>query len=317
MAWNRYLRNEYRKGDKANFGVIPPPAADKHGYKLARLAVPHIIEADERKDAVLWPVLFKAFPGWRHGNQGTGDCVSWEWAHKLDVLMAVLVLLKKLPQEIVARTCSESIYALGRVEIYGKNYAGGAGMYGGGAAKAVLKLGTLHRLQYEGHDLRKYSGSRAISWGRNGLPDELEPIAKEHRAGDSICVTDPIAAGALLQSGYPVGYCGSTSWGQQRGPDGIAIRHSRGSHGMCITGVRYDDSNEPLAFWVANTGHGNHCSGPVGPIPVPVVYAECGSWVHVSKIRRVFAAGDCFAHSMYQGFPLQKIPDWGTSNVLG
>lgn len=312
-----YLNQEMAKpvADR-NFGLWYPPEGVKHEFKCGPCAVPHLMEADEKKDTGLWPFLFKAFPNWKWGIQGTGDCVSWEWKQKIDVLMAVLIYLKNMPYEARAETASESIYGFGRVEIFGRPDYGGAGMYGGGAAKAVTKYGTLHRMDYGGgNDLTEYSGRRAVSWGRTGVPDELEPTAAEHRAGDSINVTGAVMAGALIQNGYPVGYCGRTTWGLSRDEDGIAARKTSGAHGMCITGVRYKNG-EPYAFWVANTGHGNHCSGPVGPIPMPEVYAQCGSWMPTRYCERVFQAGDCFAHSLYEGFPAQKLPDWGSFEYL-
>jgi hypothetical protein len=319
---NRYLTEQARTTDlDRNYGYWLPPGGVKVTSKVGAAAVPHVVAADEFKDTALWPLLFKAFPDWRHGLQGTGDCVSWMTKHNLDTLMAVQVFQKKLPQEIVAPVRQEAVYGFGRVELYGRPDHGGAGMYGGAAADAIVKFGTLHAMEYidmasRNYDLRKYSGKRAVSWGRTGVPDGLEPTAKGHRAKDKLVVTNAELAGQLIQQGYPVGYCGQSTWGITRGSDGIATRFSSGAHAMSITGVRYQGS-EPLCFWVANTGHGDHVTGSVGPIDVPAIYAECGSWMPVDRIERVLRAGDCYAQSVYEGFPLSEIPlDWGTGAFL-
>jgi len=315
---NDYLVNEYNKPtEERNFGLWYPPEGMKPVCRGGPDAVAEVMAADEKKNTVLWPYLFEAFDDWTYGQQGTGDCVSWEWAHKLDVLTAVQICLKNLPFEARGRIASEAVYGFGRVEIFGRPDYGGPGMNGGYAAQGVAKYGTLHRLNYAdvGHDLSEYSGSRAIKYGRTGVPDVLEPIAAEHKPSDGVQVTDSTMAGALLQQGYPVGYCGRTRWGFTRDDDGLAVSKGSGAHGMCITGVRYKN-REPFAFWVANTGHGNHCSGPVGPYAMPDAYAACGSWMPVKYCERVFSAGDCYAHSYYEGFPAQELPDWGSYEYL-
>ena len=159
-----FLKREFLKpATERNFGILRTPPADRNGYRLARAAAPQIMAADDRRDTCLVPWLLNAFPNWSWGWQGTGDCVSWEWSVKLDTLAAVLIGIKKLAQEIRARIASEAIYALGRVEIFGRRYSRGQGMYGRAAARAVQKLGTLHRLQYldGAFDLRQYSGRRS------------------------------------------------------------------------------------------------------------------------------------------------------------
>jgi hypothetical protein len=87
---------------------------------------------------------------------------------------------------------------------------------------------------------------------------------------------------------------------------------------MTATGVRYDGGSEPVAFWISNTGHGDHCDGPVGLIPVPKIYADCGSWVPVNRIAPVLAQGDCFSTTFVEGWPVLDLRDYGFSReVLG
>lgn len=309
-----FLRGQHRKSLR-NYGYVLNPKAATLEHKLARVAAAHVLEADKQKDTVLWPYLFQCFPPWMWGLQGIGDCVSWLTAHKVDTLMSVQVALKKLPQEIVFRTCSEAFYGFMRVELFGRPDRGGDGAYGGAAAKALVKFGSLHRQQYvDGkYDFRRYSGTRAKTFGRTGVPDELESIAAKFRAKDSVVVTDCEMAGALVQQGLPVDFCGRTSWGTSRDEKGFAKTFKRGAHAMLITGVRY--GSRP-GFWVANTGHGNHCKGPVGPYPMPDVYAQCGSWLDWDRCEPIFRAGDSFATTYVEGFPLTELPDWGSYDFM-
>ncbi len=82
-----------------------------------------------------------------------------------------------------------------------------------------------------------------------------------------------------------------------------------------MTAVRWD-GDEPYAFWCANTGHGNHVSGPVGPFAVPDVYAQCGGWIPARLVDRLAAAGDCYAHSLVEGWPVLDLPDWGGGEIF-
>ena len=312
---SQFLAEQYNRGRGANYGYwVPPEGIAPLAVRVGAVSVPQIMAGDEAKDTALWPYLFKAFPSWSHGLQGTGDCVSWSWGHLFDVLMGVQVA-QGAAERIVAQVAQESVYGFGRVEIYGRPDYSGPGMYGGAALKAVTQFGTLHRLQYNGDDLRRYSGTRAIQWGRTGVPDRLESTAADHQAIEGLVVTDCVLAGALIQQGYPVTYCGSTVWGRERNADGIATRFSSGAHAMTLTGVRYRN-HQPFAFWNANTGHGHHCNGPVGPLPMPAVYAECGSWLPADRVEPVLRRGDCHAVSLYEGFPSQDLPDWGSDQYL-
>lgn len=318
-AW---LRRQYARREQANFGLWYPPEGIQPNPRLrvGPLAVPQVMAADEKKDTVLWPYLFKVFPAWLYGSQGTGDCVSWGWKHMLDIQMAVQILLRGLAEEWIAALRQETIYGFGRVEIFGRPDYGGPGMYGGGAFKAVKNYGTLHELNYDAlgyynYDLRRYSGSRAVSWGRTGVPDELEPLAAEHKVKDGVVVTSAEMAGALIQQGYACTYCGRTYWGRSRNGDGVATRFSSGAHCMTMAGVRYA-YGAPAYFWVANTGHGDHVSGPVGPYEMPDVYAACGSWVPVNRITPVLQDGDSHSVSLYEGFKARKLPDIG-SHIFG
>lgn len=315
---NRTYHKAAERNEYPNFGLWYPPEGVRPipGLRVGEAAVPTIMAADEAKDTILWPYLFKFFPTWRHGSQGTGDCVSWGWKHMLDVQMCVQMLLKRSPEEWVAALRQETIYGFGRVEIFGRPDRGGPGMYGGGAFKAVKRYGTLHELKYPTYDLRRYSGSRAISWGRTGVPDALENKAAEHKVKDGVVVTSCRMAGALIQQGYAVTYCGGSYWGRTRNSQGVATRFSSGAHCMTMTGVRYDGRSEPKYLWVANTGHGNHVSGPVGPFEMPSQYDQCGSWVPVNKIERVLNSGDSHSVSLYEGFKTRKLPDIG-SHIFG
>jgi hypothetical protein len=233
--------------------------------------------------------------------------------HELDVLYSSLTAAGSIePPE--AQVAGESIYALAKCELENSYRYHGAGATGWAVGKATLEYGHLIRRRYEAggktYDLSNET-DYSIAWGDRGqgLPDVLEAYAAEHRSGDLLEVASPEEAGKLIQAGYPCDYCGYTYWATTRGEDGIGTAFSSGWHAITATGVRWDDNGQVLALWIANTGHGNHCFGPVGPFPVPDVYAECGGWVPRKLLAPVYSAGDCYAHTVI-GTPIQPLPPW-------
>ena len=312
----------------ANFGIaIPALALAPPGATVAEVA-PHLLDAEPR-DAALWPTLFRLWPDWRWGIQPTGDCTRWMQQHLLDVLHAVLWHNASIGRP-EARVAGESIYATAKHELYGRYGYDGAGSTGWAVATAAVRYGFLLRKKYEvagkTYDLRfdhddRHTNTWSITWGdrdaaRVGLPDELEPLAAEHKARDRVLVETPEQSGKLIQAGYATQYCGYTYWAMQRGDDGMGTRFSAGWHALTATGVRWNPDGTVRALWIANTGHGDHVSGPVGPIDVPDVYAACGSWVPRRLLDRVYAAGDCHAHTFSDGWPIHALVDWQTHDYL-
>jgi len=322
---NRYLRNIYGMVPvERNFGYWRPHVLKRRKPKMAAWALPAAVrensKAKKGESVLIAKAFFDLWPGWNHGLQGTGDCVSWGQSHMGDVTMANIAANGKQAKPD-ALICQESIYGFGKCELVNNYSNHGAGMYGEGAAAACTKFGTLYRKKYPGHDLTSYSGSRAVAWGErprttHGVPDELEEFAAEHKWKDHVVVTDAESGIALLRAGYAWNYCGYTYWGTTRNSEGIATRFQSGWHSMTCTGVMVDDDDDPIAWWIANTGHGNHCNGPVGPFPMPTAYAQCGSWVPDSKVRKAMAAGDCPAATPVAGWPVLDLEDWGTPDWL-
>ncbi len=295
-----------------NFGyAYTAPRSPLAARPIAEIA-PHILDQEPR-DTVLWPYLFQVFPDWTWGEQPTGDCTRWMKQHELDVLYACLHAAGSI-EAPEAQVAGEGSYALAKCELVDSYRYHGAGSTGWALAKATRDFGHLWRKRYvvdgDEYDLT-HETDYSIPWGDRGkgLPDGLEPLAAENRSGDLLEVASPEEAGKLIQAGYSCDYCGYTYWARERGEDGIGTRFSSGWHAITATGVRWDDDGQVLALWIANTGHGNHCSGPVGPFAVPDVYAQCGGWVPRKLLEPVYSAGDCYAHTVI-GTPIQKLPAW-------
>ena len=171
------------------FGYSPEPQeAERFVSSLPHPTIatagPDLVLDD--REVTLYEPLLKCMPEWRRGAQGIGSCVGWGWALGVDILAAVEVVLKREPESFGGRTLEASVYAFSRVEARGKSRAGRSdGSYGGAAAKAVRDCGTLHYgIDYGGERFADYSATREKSWGDTGVPDDLEPFAKERRVAE-------------------------------------------------------------------------------------------------------------------------------------
>jgi hypothetical protein len=293
-----------------NYGYSRTPSFSEKRFSMFQSAQ-LLLGRQAFKDTILWPQLFSTFPNWSWGLQGTGDCESWAWAHLIDILHCNLAAanIMKNPTTL---TASEPIYGFGKAELYHSYRWNGKGMGTLDAARAVQLYGILLRQAYKHDDLSRYSGTRATQWGEyprktHGVPDYLEPLAKEHMAGEGFSITTLSEGGAAIEAGLPWIYAGDVRWGTRRGPDGIATSFTSGSHAMCATGVRYH-AGLVEAFWIANTGHGDHVTGPVGPYEMPEAYSQCGSWVPASIVEDGIKQGDCYAIQSISGFGLSEEP---------
>lgn len=259
---------------------------------------------------LLYPFLLAIFPTWIYGLQGRGDCMAWSATHSIDCLMAVNIALLQKPEQARALACIEAQYGFMRVEVFngGRNY-GGDGASPSAAAESVLKCGTLHRLSYlEGlHDLRTYdeSGGRSGSWGRLGVPDELEPIARQHFVQDIAPVTDFDSAVDVLSRGIPISNADPRNpiW-THRDADGFGDRQWPASHAMNYIGYRLGSRPGLLK---TNTGHGNHVTGPMHPADCPAQISACAAWEDADVASRVLAANWSWAYSDYLGFPKRDL----------
>jgi len=302
--------------DDTNYGIARAMLVHSPKVRLCNAIAPHIFDA-EPVDTVLWVPLFEVFPSWAHGMQPTGDCTCWMQKHLVDVLHCVRWKAGQA-EKPDARVFGPSIYAFGKCELEGSYGYKGAGSTGYASATACNKFGVLYAKSYsDGKNDFEPDDDLSVAWGDRGagVPDWLEKFAAQHKLVDRIDVDTPEAAGKLIQAGYPVQYCGYTYWGRNRSSDGLATSVSSGWHAMTATGVRWK-GDQVLALWIANTGHGNNCDGPVGPFGMPDIYAQCGSWVPRARLASVYSAGDCYAHTDIEGWPVSQLPNSGAYEYL-
>jgi hypothetical protein len=287
------------------------PDRDATDAFLASLPKPTLAQAgpdlalDENRDVFLGDYLLRCDPGWKRGAQKIGSCVGWGWALSCDILACCDVLMRNEPEVYGGRVLEASVYAFSRVEVRGQRNLGGDGSYGGAAAKAVTKFGTLHYgIEYAGERFTDNSGLREKEWGRDGVPDRLEPFAAKHKVSSVALVTDFEQAAKAIQNGYPVAVCSMRGFSMTM-RDGYLTPMGSWAHCMMFAGVRW--SPKPALLCVNSWG--DCYTGSVDP-KLPAQFQRSAGWVEAATCTSMLKGEDSFALSGYSGFAPRTLPDW-------
>lgn len=235
-------------------------------------------------------------------NQGSvGSCVAFGTTTAIERTVANAIAAGKREQwKMIAE---EPIYGGSRVEIGGGRIRGD-GSIGAWAAKWVNRWGIIPRERIGDHDLRQYSESRCRDWGRRGVPDDLEPVAKEHPVQDVALVRSWAEAKRALASGYGIAVCSDQGFSMTRDSRGVARPQGQWMHCMCLDGYHREPDGSEFGHITNSWGASAH-RGPVGwgdPNPD-------GFWAESMVIDRMLRQGDSWAFSDVQGFP-RRLIDW-------
>ena len=288
------------------FGYSP----DRDGTDefLASLAKPTLAQAgpdlalDETRDVFLGSYLLKCDPAWKRGAQKIGSCVGWGWALSCDILAACDIHMRSESEVYGGRVLEASVYAFSRVEVRGQKNLGGDGSYGGAAAKAVTKFGTLHYgLDYGGEKFTDNSGVREKNWGRDGVPDNLEKYAANHKVSSVALVTDFEQAAKAIQNGYPVAVCSMQGFSMSQ-REGYLTPMGSWAHCMMFAGLRW----KPYPALLCANSWGECYSGDVDKT-LPVQFQRSSGWVRAETCTRMLKGEDSFALSGYSGFAPRKL----------
>jgi len=285
------------------------PDRDGTDHFLASLAKPTLTQAgpdlalDETRDVFLGSYLLKCDPGWKRGAQKIGSCVGWGWAMSCDILAACDIHVRNEAEVYGGRVLEASVYAFSRVEVRGQRNLGGDGSYGGAAAKAVTKFGTLHYgLDYGGEKFTDNSGVREKEWGRDGVPDRLEKYAANHKVSSVALVTDFEQAAKAIQNGYPVAVCSMQGFSMTLRDGGYLSPMGTWAHCMMFVGVRW----KPHPALLCANSWGECYSGDVDKT-LPVQFQRSAGWVRAETCTRMLKGEDSFALSGYSGFAPRKL----------
>ena len=261
-------------------------------------------EAADEPDQVFGWKLYERVTGskWPSGAQGSvGSCVSWGTAAAVTLTQCAEIAAGQ--PESFTPIAQEPIYALSRVEI-GKRRIRGDGSVGAWAADAVKTYGVIARGKYGGIDLTEYSAARCKTWGWDGLPDELEPVARRHPVRAFSLVRTAQDARRALANGYGVSVCSNQGFRLVRDEQGYCA--ARGTWAHCMALIGYQRGTRP-GFFIQNSWGSSVYSGPMGAGDGPAG----GFWADEHVVERMLAQGDSYAFSDLAGFEARHV-DWST-----
>lgn len=276
-------------------GLLPMPTFGQ--------SAPHLAGDGAGKVVLLYEAVRKVVGHDLIHEQQVGDCVSHGFGLGADVVACVQIATGA-GEEWGGEAATEVIYAGSRVEV-GGGRIGGDGSVGAWAAKWVQDYGVVVRKQYGSINLATYSGQRAREWGRGraGVPDELEPIAREHPIKTASLVETYEQARDSLANGYPVAVCSNRGFQQRRDADGFARPSGSWAHCMCFIGI--DDSFKRPGALCQNSWGSAWISGPKRH-----EQPEGSFWVDADTVTQMLRERDSFALSSFVGFPARDLPDF-------
>ena len=292
------------------------PAASRHGWAGTELLEETPIRGElpifqltpgqcevERDNATANVQLWKALRILNDGRdpefepQQVGDCTAQGAAYAVCVLQAVQIVEKCQPSTWRAAfppyIYATSRHLVGRDRLKGRD--GGLGVW---AAEAVRRHGVLSA---DAAKAPKYSAAIARRWGDEGPPKWAIEAGMRHLVRTIGRVESAIAVRDAICSGYPVTV--ASYWGTKnyREIDGriVALGDDRWAHQMCVDG--YDGTGIEPWFHIRNSwGRRAH--------PAPIDHSPAGGfWVSSADVDRMVAAGDSYAFSCFDGFPIQLL----------
>ena len=237
-------------------------------------------------------------------RQTTGDCVSHGTRNACDISRAVEIDLHKQREGWLARGATEAIY--------GARGHGGQGMSCARAATFVSETGgIIVRKNYpKVADFSKYNGNLGANWGGRGLPDPVIDLANNHQIKTVSLIRTIEEARDALANGYGLAVCSNVGFSNKRDKKGIA--KISGSWAHCMAWIACDDTGSEPLFLVQNSwGKWNDGGHPEwGLIPD-------GSFLITSDVAaNMLAQNGSYAFSNFDGFPVQKLPDYGFEDYL-
>jgi hypothetical protein len=238
-----------------------------------------------------WKDVLGQYPA--YPAQEIGDCTSFGTGHANDLLQCVQIAIGKKPFEF-HETCTEAIYGVGRE--LANMLGGGDGCYGGAVAKAVSQVGATDR-----KSVGPYSGSRAKSWGRSGVPADVKAKLAAHKVGSIALVATTDDVVTALANGNPCIVCSNQGFTMTRDTNGMCSAKGAWAHCMCIIGYRTHNGNKEFCI-----GQSWGPSTPSGPTTDD--QPDFSFWITSSTLASMLRGQDSWALSAFDGWPGQAIP---------
>lgn len=239
---------------------------------------------------------------WVYNQGNCGSCVANGAGLAAEILVAQDIVENQAGNP--GRIDCMSIYWGSRVEI-GGGKIWGQGSVGVWAAQYLQKYGCLIRKKYASVDLTNYSSALCCSsYASKGVPDDLEPIARQHPIKAYAPVSNWKDLVAAITSGYPVTVASNQGFAYKRDEKGYARPQGSWPHQMTFVAV---DLNDESAV-IQNSWGKDWISGPKPE------WMPAGSFkVTPATVDSMLKSRDSFAFSDLSGWPKKEIP-WAKLN---
>jgi len=243
-------------------------------------------------------------------DQELGDCVGQAYGLGTDNLAATQIHMLGRAETFKAKTSTEVAYAGSRYEIGYQKHGSASILRGDGSngywcAEFLRDYGALLRGKYGEYDLTNYNAHLARQFGRDGVPDELENLVKEHPVRSFSVCRNYIECRDAIANGYPVIFCSGVGFNNCRRHN----RNGRDSQGFLVpcgtwyhamVGLDMDDKSARKSITLYQSWGPNWVPGtPVEGMP------DWAFKVDAATIDRMCSYGDTIAISNYLGHPGQ------------
>ncbi len=271
-------------------------------------------------------VLGRRLQTWQQG--GVGSCVAHGTGRAFQDTLLAQIALGNAERWPGFEVCREAIYGGSRVEVGGGRLGRGDGSVGAWAADWMTKWGGgLLYTKYPTIDLSSgYSENRCREWGVRGVPDDLEPFAKQHPVREATLVTTLPGLTAALRALKFVSLCGSKGRTMRRKPGGWCPVEGRWAHcqairGRCLVGGSQSpfggDGAFPYSGTVEAFEYGNSWGDYLTELNNTVTLASgrtyhlpAGHYLsHPEEIESELRQQDTFAFAGARGWIAERI-DW-------
>lgn len=269
-------------------------------------------------DALLYRAVRKAggYAADKYPNvnqESVGCCVGCGFKHSADASLACAIAAgERFQWKPIA---VEPIYAGSRVEVGGGQIRGDGSLGQWAAAWVKDKGGLVPMERFGKYDLTAFSPARARQWGARGagVPDELEPAAREHQVKGTALVTTVAEARRAMQQGYAIAVCSNVGFDNRDGTvgtrDAQGFCSPRGTWNHCMALIGYRTGARP-GFLCLNSWGDNAHGGARWPEDMP----PAAFWIDEAVVGRMLSQGDSFALADVEGFPERRpLPDWFVS----
>lgn len=174
-------------------------------------------------------VLGRVLPSWNQGQ--VGSCVGFGYGRAVQDLVLNEVAAGEPEQWPGTEQAPEVIYGGSRVEV-GGGRINGDGSIGAWAAKWVKDWGAVPRGVYGSLDITRYNETTCRQLGRNGIPSDVESLARQHPVTDVALLQTADELWAALGAGKPVPVCSMQGFTTTRDADGFCRRSGQWAHCM-------------------------------------------------------------------------------------